>query len=108
MKMIKAVIRPEKTDEVAKALMDAGFPGMTKIDAYGRGKQKGLKVDNVFYDELPKQLIMLVVHDADEDKVVNIILDYAQTGNNGNYGDGRIFVITVQKAYTISSKTEGL
>ncbi len=108
MKMIKAVIRPEKTDEVANALMDAGFPGMTKIDAYGRGKQKGLKIGNVFYDELPKQLIMMVVHDADEEKVVKIILEHAQTGENGNYGDGKVFVVEVLKTYTISSKSEGL
>ena len=108
MKMIKAVIRPEKTDEVANALIDAGFPGMTKIDAYGRGKQKGLKIGNVFYDELPKQLLMMVVHDADEEKVVKIILEHAQTGENGNYGDGKVFVVEVQKTYTISSKSEGL
>lgn len=107
MKMLRSIIRPEKADEVANALMEAGFPSMTRMDVYGRGKQNGLQVGEVFYDELPKHMILMVVHDEDEEKVAGIIMDAARTGD-GNYGDGRIFVTPVTKAYTVSTKTMGL
>ena len=55
MKMIRAIIRPEKVDEVLVELSDAGFPAVTKIDVVGRGKQRGIKVGDVHYDELPKR-----------------------------------------------------
>ena len=61
--MIRAIIRPEKTDEVLAALMDAGFPAVTKMDVYGRGKQRGMKIGEVTYDELPKELIFTVVRE---------------------------------------------
>ena len=99
MVMIRAIIRPEKVDETLKTLADAGYPAVTKIEVYGRGKQKGLQVGSVFYDELPKEMLMIVVDD--------LIIGTARTGE-GNFGDGRIFVTPIKKAYTISSKTEGL
>ena len=103
MVMIRAIIRPEKVDETLKTLADAG----TKIEVYGRGKQKGLQVGSVFYDELPKEMLMIVVDDEVEEKVCSLIIGTARTGE-GNFGDGRIFVTPIKKAYTISSKTEGL
>lgn len=106
--MIRAIIRPEKSAEVMQALMDAGQSAVTEMDVYGRGKQKGIKIGNVFYDEIPKTMLMLVVKDSEEDKIVDVIMEAARTGDNGNYGDGRIFVSTVDAAYTISSKSEGL
>lgn len=105
MKMIRAIIRPEQADKVAKSLLDEGFPAMTRMDVYGRGKQKGIQIGSVFYDELPKHMILIVVNDEDEQKVCEIIMKNAQTGDDGNYGDGRIFVTDVLKAYTISSKS---
>ena len=63
MKMVRAVIRPEKTEEVAAALDKAGYPSMTKFHVFGRGKQGGLRVGSVHYDELSKVLLMLVVED---------------------------------------------
>ena len=107
MVMIRAIIRPEKVDETLKTLADAGYPAVTKIEAYGRGKQKGLQVGSVFYDELPKEMLMIVVDDEVEEKVCSLIIGTARTGE-GNFGDGRIFVTPIKKAYTISSKTEGL
>ncbi len=107
MKMIRAIVRPEKADEVSQALMDAGFSSMTRMDVYGRGKQKGLQAGDVFYDELPKHMILMVVEDEDEEKVAEIIMNVARTGD-GNYGDGRIFVTPVLKAYTVSTNTVGL
>ena len=53
MKMIRAFIRPEKEQEVVLALEGAGFPSLTKMPVFGRGKQKGLTVGPVHYDELP-------------------------------------------------------
>lgn len=108
MKMIRAIVRPEKADAVANALLEANFPAMTRMDVYGRGKQKGLQVGTIFYDELPKHMIMLVCQDEDEEIIANIIMDNAYTGSDGNYGDGRIFVTPVLKAYTVSSRTSGL
>ena len=65
--MVRAIIRPEKTDDVLAALMDAGFPAVTKMDVYGRGKQRGMKIGEVTYDELPKEMIFTVVKESDKD-----------------------------------------
>jgi nitrogen regulatory protein PII 1 len=101
--MVRAIIRPEKTDEVLAALMDAGFPAVTKMDVYGRGKQRGMKVGEVTYDELPKEMIFTVVKEADKEFVVKIIMQAARSGIKGAYGDGKIFVSTVDEVYTVSS-----
>ncbi|MBF0559747.1 MAG: P-II family nitrogen regulator [Nitrospirae bacterium] len=98
MKMIRAFIRPEKEQEVVLALEGAGFPSLTKMPVFGRGKQKGLQVGPVHYDELPKMLIMMVVNDQDINRVVGIINDKARTGF---VGDGKIFVSPVEVAYTV-------
>jgi len=105
MKMIRAFIRPEKEQEVVLALEGAGFPALTKMPVFGRGKQKGLRIGPVHYDELPKVLIMIVVEDEDVDKVIKIIQDKARTGF---IGDGKIFVSPVETAYTIRTGEEGL
>ena len=55
--MIQAIVRPEKVHEVMKALIDAGFPAVTKMDVFGRGKQRGLKIGEITYDELPKEML---------------------------------------------------
>lgn len=101
--MVRAIVRPEKTDEVLAALMDAGFPAVTKMDVYGRGKQRGMKIGEVTYDELPKELIFTVVKESDKDFVVKVIMKAARTGSKGAFGDGKIFISTVEEAYTISS-----
>lgn len=108
MKMIRAIIRPEMADKVADALLQAGYPAMTRLDVYGRGKQMGFQVGSAFYDELPKHMIMMVVQDEDEEKVAQVIMENAYTGDDGNYGDGRIFVSQVSKAYTVSTRTTNL
>jgi nitrogen regulatory protein PII 1 len=98
MKMIRAFIRPEKEQEVVQALEGAGFPSLTKMPVFGRGKQKGLQVGPIHYDELPKMLVMLVVNDGDVDKVIKIMQDKARTGF---VGDGKIFISPVETAYTV-------
>jgi nitrogen regulatory protein PII 1 len=101
--MIRAIIRPEKTDAVLAALLDAGFPAVTKIDVVGRGKQRGMKVGEVTYDEISKELLMIVVPSKDKDFVIKTIIKAAKTGVQGSFGDGKIFVTPVDEVYTISS-----
>lgn len=101
--MIRSIVRPERSDAVMAALMEAGFPAVTKISVYGRGKQRGLKVGDVTYDELPKELLLVVVPDKEKDFVVDTVMKAARTGDKGNFGDGKIFVSSVEEVYTISS-----
>lgn len=101
--MIRAIIRPEKVDQVLAALMVAGFPSVTKMDVYGRGKQRGMKVGEITYDELPKEMIFTVVPIQDRETVLDTIVKHARTGSSGNFGDGKIFVTPVEEVYTIST-----
>jgi nitrogen regulatory protein PII 1 len=105
MKMIRAIIRPEAVDRVADSLEAGGFTALTRIEVFGRGKQKGIKVGNVVYDNLPKTMLMLVVDDGAVEPAARIIEDAARTGN---IGDGKIFVNTVEEAITIRTGQRGL
>jgi len=101
--MVRAIVRPEKSNEVLAALMYAGFPAVTKMDVYGRGKQRGMKVGEVTYDELPKEMLFAVVKEEDKAFVVETIMKAARTGDKGAFGDGKIFVSQVEEVYTVSS-----
>lgn len=102
MLMVRAIVRPEKADDVLASLMDAGFPAVTKLNVAGRGKQRGIKIGNVTYDEIPKELLMFVINDADKDFMVKTIIEAARTGE-GSFGDGKIFISPVEEVYTVSS-----
>ena len=104
--MIQSVVRPEKVHEVMKALLDAGFPAVTKMDVFGRGKQRGLKVGEITYDELPKEQLLMVVADADKDLAVETVLKSARTGDKGTFGDGKIFISKIEETWTVSSGTK--
>lgn len=108
MLMIKAIVRPEKTNLILAELNDAGFPAVTKIDVVGRGKQRGVKIGDVVYDEIPKEMLLIVVRDEDKDDVISVISRNAKTGEAGAFGDGKIFVTPVEEAYTISSGSKEL
>jgi len=108
MYMIRSIIRPERVNAVLSALLEAGFPQVTKMDVFGRGKQKGIRLGSVEYDELPKEMILIAVRDEDKDDVIKIIMDNARTGEKGAFGDGKIFVATVETVYTVSNGKEGL
>lgn len=108
MVMVRAIVRPEKVTEVLSELLDAGFPAVTKFDVVGRGKQRGIMVGDVHYDEIPKEMLLLVVNDEDKDDVVKTILKSAKTGESGAFGDGKVFVTPVDEAYTISSASNTL
>lgn len=101
--MIRAIVRPEKADDVLAALMDAGFPAVTKYAVAGRGKQRGIKIGEVTYDEIPKTMLISVVPAGDKEFVVNTIMDTARSAGKGAFGDGKIFVSEVEEVYTISS-----
>jgi nitrogen regulatory protein PII 1 len=108
MLMIRAIVRPEKVTDILKKLSDAGFPAVTKVDVVGRGKQKGIKFGDVYYDEIPKEMLLLIVKDEEKDTIVKIIMETAKTGDAGAFGDGKIFVSPVEEAYTISTNSKGL
>ncbi|WP_324332289.1 P-II family nitrogen regulator [Methylomusa anaerophila] len=103
--MIRAMIRPEKADDVTDGLEEAGFGALTKMNVVGRGKQKGITFGNSHYDEIPKVMILIVVKDDDVEEAVNVITKKAYTGN---FGDGKIFVSAVEKAVTVRTNLEGL
>lgn len=98
MKLIKAIIRPEKETDVIQQLEQVGISALTKWDILGRGRQRGIQVGATVYGELSKLCLMLVVKDEEAPKAVEAILNIAKTGHPG---DGRIFVSDVKEAYTI-------
>ena len=84
-------------------LMAEGFPAVTRMNVSGRGKQRGIKIGDVTYDEVPKELLMMVVKDKDKDFVIKTIIEESRTGSKGAFGDGKIFVSPVEEMYTVSS-----
>ncbi|MFA6872590.1 MAG: P-II family nitrogen regulator [Bacteroidaceae bacterium] len=103
MYLLRAIVRPEKSPIVMNALLNAGFPAITKLSVFGRGKQRGLKVGNVTYDELPKDLLMIAIPEKEKEFVIETIIEAARSGEKGQFGDGKIFVTPVTEIYTISS-----
>jgi nitrogen regulatory protein PII len=102
MKLIKAIVRPNKVDEVKDALTRIGISGMTVTEVRGHGKQKGHtaiyrgKEYNVSL--LPKMQVEVVLADSAVDEAIKAIVESARTGE---IGDGRIFVVPVGESYKI-------
>jgi nitrogen regulatory protein PII 1 len=69
----------------------------------GRGKQRGIKIGEITYDEIPKELLLTIVKDQDKDFAIRTVIKAARTGDKGAFGDGKIFISRVEEAYTISS-----
>jgi nitrogen regulatory protein PII len=109
MKLIKAIVRPNKVDEVKDALERLSISGMTVSEVRGHGKQKGHtavyrgKEYNVSL--LPKMEIELVVEDSIVDDAIKAIVQAARTGE---IGDGRVFVLPVEQTYRIRTGEQGL
>jgi len=101
--MIRSIVRPERVHDVMAALMEAGFPAVTKMSVAGRGKQRGIKIGEITYDEIPKEMLITVVDEKDKEFVLKIVMKTAKTGDEGAFGDGKIFVSPVEEIYTISS-----
>lgn len=96
MKMVQAIVRPERMDKIKKALEDKGFIAMSFIDIHGRGEQKGITLEyrgnKITVDTLPKVKIEMVVKDEDVDTIIATI---REAGRTGKFGDGKIFVIPI-------------
>jgi len=108
MYLVKAIVRPEKKDEVLYELSTAGFHAATVVDVVGRGKQKGIKIGAIVYDEIPKSMIIMAVREEDKDDVVSVILRAAKSSGQGAFGDGKVFVSPLEEAYTVSTGAKGL
>jgi nitrogen regulatory protein P-II 1 len=102
MKMVQAIIRPEKMPHVKKALEEQGFIAMSITEMTGRGEQKGIKLqyrgNTMEVDTLPKIKLEMVVKDQDVDPIISIIRN---AGRTGKFGDGKIFVLPVETMYKV-------
>jgi nitrogen regulatory protein PII 1 len=105
MKMIWAVIRPESAQNVIGALEQVGICAMTRMHVTGHGKEMGITAGSVRYNEIPKEMLLIVVPDNDVARAVTVIRNTARTGQDnpdaGTIGDGKIFVTYVEDSYTI-------
>jgi nitrogen regulatory protein PII len=102
MKLIKAIVRPNKVDEVKAALEKVQISGMTATEVRGHGKQKGhtaiYRGQEYNVSLLPKMEVEVVVPDSMADDAIKAIIGSARTGE---IGDGRVFVIPVMESYKI-------
>ncbi len=102
MKMITAVVRPERFERVMEELENEGYIALTATEVKGRGEQKGIKLQfrgrTMEVDLLDKMKIEIVVDENEVDRVIETITSAARTGK---IGDGRIFVIPVEKSVRI-------
>jgi nitrogen regulatory protein P-II 1 len=107
MKMIKAIIRPERLDFAKKALEEKGIYGMTVMSVEGRGDQKGISLQYrggaITVDFISKVQIEIVVKDREAETVVEIIKGATKTGK---IGDGRIFVLPVERSIRVRTGEE--
>lgn len=107
MKMIKAIIRPERLDFVRKALEDKAIFGMTVVPVEGRGDQKGISLQyrggKITVDFISKVQVEIVVKDNDVDIAIQAVIDGAKTGK---IGDGRIFVLPVERTIKVRTGEE--
>ena len=108
MKLIKAIIKPFKLDDVREALSEIGIQGITVSEVKGFGRQKGhtelYRGAEYRVDFLPKVKLETAVSDDDVDNVVNAIRESA---NTGKIGDGKIFVVPIEQAIRIRTGEAG-
>ena len=108
MKMITAVVKPFKLDDVREALSEIGVQGITVTEVKGFGRQKGhtelYRGAEYVVDFLPKVKLELAVDDAVVEQVIETIIDVARTGK---IGDGKIFVFDLEKAIRIRTGETG-
>lgn len=108
MKLIKAIIKPFKLEEVKDALSEIGVEGMTVSEVKGFGRQKGhteiYRGSEYTVDFLPKVKLEIAVADDLVTKVVDAIVNAAQTGK---IGDGKVFIIPIEEAVRIRTGEKG-
>ena len=102
MKLVKAVIKPFKLEDVKEAISKCGVVGMTVTEVKGFGRQKGhteiYRGSEYTVDFLPKIQLEIVVEDSGVEEVVNAIVGAAKTGK---IGDGKVFVLPVERSVRI-------
>lgn len=108
MKLVVAVIKPHKLDEVKEALRDVGVQGLTTSDVEGFGRQRGhtevYRGAEYQVDFVPKMKVEVLVDDADAPGVVDAITKAARTGK---IGDGKIWVLPVEQVVRIRTGERG-
>jgi nitrogen regulatory protein P-II 1 len=109
MKLIKAIVKPFKLDEVKEALAEVGVAGLTVSEVKGFGRQKGhteiYRGSEYTVDFLPKTMIETVVEDDAVEQAVAAIVKAAKTGK---IGDGKVFVLPIDSAIRIrTEETDG-
>ena len=108
MKLVQAIIKPFKLDDIRDALSKVGVEGLTVSEAKGFGRQKGhtevYRGAEYQVDLLPKLSLEVVVRDDQLEAVMNTISETAQTGK---IGDGKIFVFDVEQVIRIRTGEEG-
>ncbi len=111
MKLVLAIIQPTKLDAVRDALVKVGVERMTVCDAQGYGRQRG---QTAMYrgleyktNLLRKIALEIVVNDDFLERTVNTIEQVARTGTHGEIGDGKIFVLPVERTIRIGETIEG-
>ncbi len=108
MKLITAVIKPGKLDDVKQALRDSGVAGMTVTEASGFGRQKGhteiYRGAEYVVDLIPKIKIELI---ADDDQAASIVGTIASAANTNSIGDGKIWVTNVESVIRVRTGEKG-
>jgi nitrogen regulatory protein P-II 1 len=108
MKLITAIVKPFKLDEVKAALESQGIHGMTVSEASGYGRQRGhtevYRGAEYTVDLVPKVRIEVLVDDADAETVVDAIVGVAQTGR---IGDGKVWVMPVEQVIRVRTGERG-
>jgi nitrogen regulatory protein P-II 1 len=108
MKLIKCIVRTHKADETMDALMEINLSGFTVTEVGGSGRAENPKTSwggrRLRLRYVPRTMIDVLVADHIVDDVVRIVMDKAHTGKRG---DGRVFIIPVEEAYTIRTRAGG-
>ena len=111
MKLIVAIIRPEKLEDVQRALYEQDVYLMTVSDVRGCGRQRGYtevyRGTEVQIRLLPKVKLEIAVNEAFVEATVEAIIHAARTGDTGNVGDGKIFVLPLEDAVRIRTGERG-
>ena len=109
MKMVTAIIKPFKLDDVKEALIELGVSGMTVSEVRGHGRQKGhtelYRGAEYKVDFVPKSEIKVVVSTEMLDSVIDVI---SKSANTGKVGDGKIFVTNVERVVRIRTGEENI
>ena len=108
MKLITAIVKPAKVDDIKVALQAAGVAGMTVSETRGFGRQKGhteiYRVAEYTVDFIPKVRIEVLAEDSDAQAIVDLIVT---TANTGSIGDGKLWVTSVEQVIRIRTGERG-